>query len=347
MSDTVSFIKFKKIKDIGEEGKNSNVFLAKDEQLGDDLVVKEMDKTKFKPDEYFLESKMIYASKHPNIVDIQYASQNDDFLYLAMPYYENGSLNKLASQRFLTIREIIKCSLELLNGVSYIHSKGMLHLDIKPTNILMDRAGRAVLTDFGLSKYVDENGVADQAFNYTLHADPEWFSHSARTVQSDIYQVGLTLYRLCNGIDILSRQLKDKGIKTLDELSEVIKRGEFPDRHFFLPHVPAKLRNIIKKALQVDIDKRYSNTIELMNEIGQVSNNLDWVFTTNSNIPYILESDKYTYTIKVDRPSNDIICTRTNKNTLKSNKITRYCYNGLKNEADISKKIIHIVGDLS
>jgi len=123
MSDTISFIKFVKSRDIGNtEGKNSNVFLAIDEQLGEELVIKQMEKAKFEPDKYFSESKMLYACKHPNVVEIQYASQDEENIYLAMPYYSNGSLNSLAEKRFLTVREIIKYSLDLLSAVSYIHS---------------------------------------------------------------------------------------------------------------------------------------------------------------------------------------------------------------------------------
>ena len=97
MSDTTSFIKFTKVRDIGnQEGKNSDVFLAKDNQLDCELVIKRIKKEKFNPEEYFSEAKMIYENKHPHIVEIQYASQDDEYIYMAMPYYKNGSLNSLA-----------------------------------------------------------------------------------------------------------------------------------------------------------------------------------------------------------------------------------------------------------
>lgn len=298
MNDTVSFIKFTKKQEIGSnEGKNSDVFLATDDQLGSELIIKQVEKVKFKPDDYFAEAKMIYGNKHPNIVDIQYASQDDTYVYMAMPYYKKGSLNKIARNRFLSVREVIKYSLDILSAVNFIHSNGLLHLDIKPTNILIDDTGRALLTDFGLSRYMDINGIAEQDCNYTFHRDPESFSNSGRSVQSDIYQIGLTIYRLCNGVDIFNNQILNMNIINNKQLRERILKGEFPDRKFFLPHIPKKLRKIILKAIKVNTNERYQNTIEMLNDLSLVDENLDWIFTNNDRNPYTKSDETYKYDI--------------------------------------------------
>lgn len=346
MSDTISFIKFTKSRDIGNaEGKNSNVFLAIDDQLGDELVIKQMEKAKFNPVEYFSESKMLYASKHPNIVEIQYASQDKDNIYLAMPFYANGSLNSVAEKQFLTVREIIKYSLDLLSAVSYIHSRGLLHLDIKPTNILLDASGKAVLTDFGLSRYMDVNGIADQPINYQLHSDPERYLHSGRTVQSDIYQVGLTMYRLCNGVGILTQQLGVMGIDNANKLMENTINGKFPDRRHFMPHIPKKLQKIILKALEVDPSKRYSNTITMMNDLSVIDNNLDWIFTGNMRNPYTKIDGSYQIDILV-KANKDIECYKTNLASKKKNKIGKYCIKCI-NDKDFGKNLSEVVGGLN
>lgn len=346
MSDTISFIKFTKSRDIGNaEGKNSNVFLAIDDQLGDELVIKQMEKAKFNPDEYFSESKMLYDSKHPNIVEIQYASQDKDNIYLAMPFYAKGSLNSVAEKQFLTVREIIKYSLDLLSAVSYVHSKGLLHLDIKPTNILLDASGKAVLTDFGLSRYMDVNGIAEQPINYQLHSDPERYLHSGRTVQSDIYQVGLTMYRLCNGVGILTQQLGVMGIDNANKLMENTINGKFPDRRHFMPHIPKKLQKVILKALEVDPSKRYINTITMMNDLSVIDNNLDWIFTGNMRNPYTKIDGSYQIDILV-KDNKDIECYKTNLASKKKNKISKYCIRCI-NEKDLGKNLSEVVGGLN
>lgn len=346
MGETISFVKFTKSKDIGnDEGKNSNVFLAIDDQLGDELVIKQMDKAKFNPGEYFSEAKMLYDNKHPNIVEIQYASQDDKNIYLAMPYYANGSLNSVAEKRFLTVREIIKYSLDLLSAVSYIHSKGLLHLDIKPTNILIDESGKAVLTDFGLSRYMDHNGIAEQLISYLPHSDPEFYLHNGRTVQSDIYQVGLTMYRLCNGVDVLMEQLSTKGISNKDQLKASIKKGEFPDRKAFLPHIPSSLKKVVLKAIEVNPSKRYNNTIEMMNDLSVIDDNLDWVYTGKPG--ELLTKIVGPYKFVISLVSNKSIESyKINLDTKKKNKISKYCFNCI-NQSEIDKNISVAIGGLN
>ena len=347
MPNILTLIQFEKTSDIGNnEGKNSNVFIANDLQLGSTLVIKRMEKSKFKPEEYFSESKMIYDSKHPNVAEIQYASQDNDNIYLAMPYYRNGSLNTLCNNRFLTVREIVKYSLDLLSAVSFIHSKNMLHLDIKPTNILIDDTGKAILTDFGLSKYMDGNGVAEQPYNYRMHVDPEWYQSSGRTIQSDIYQIGLTMYRLCNGIGVLNSQLSDQKITTPDQLKDAILKGKFPDRKLFFPHVPKQLQKIILKALQINPDSRYMNTIEMMNDISSVDSNLDWQFTGDLSTPYVKSDETYEYCICV-KTKNTIECVKTNIATKKTTKMSKYCMKYTDNGKDLFVKLASIVGGIS
>ena len=75
----------------------------------------------------------------------------------------------------------------------------MLHLDVKPTNIIINDADRALLTDFGLSRYLNEYGLAEQELGYVKHISPQYLETTSRTMQDDIYQAGLTLYRMCNG----------------------------------------------------------------------------------------------------------------------------------------------------
>lgn len=345
MSDTISFIRFTKIKSIGnDEGKNSTVFIANDEQLGDELLIKQIYKANSRPNEYFDESKILYSSKHPNIAEIQYASQDDNSIYLAMPYYPNGSLNSIGEKHYFSVREIIKYSLDLLSAVNYIHSKKLLHLDIKPSNILIDNSGKALLTDFGLSKYMNIHGIAMQPNNYCLHIDPEFLTHSGRTVQSDIYQIGLTMYRLCNGVNILKQQYKSIKNDGDQKIIDCITQGKFPDRKYFLPHIPNKLKKIVLKALQVDIKKRYNNTIEMMNDLSDIDANLDWFYNEGSKETYIKTDESYKYVISVI--SNSIDCYRINLSTGKKNKIKKFCFDGLKPN-DIDKHIYDTIGGLN
>lgn len=294
----------------GDEGANSYVYLARDKQLNSDFIVKIVPKTSFtNEDEYFHESRVIYENKHPSVVEIQYAAYDDDNVFFFMPYYERGSINSIINERFLTNREIIKYSLDFLSGVHYIHTNGLVHTDIKPTNILINNNGKAVITDFGLAKYVDDYGVAPVNKMYNTHYTPEAIRHEIATIRTDIYQSGLTIYRMCNGNESFKQQAEELFSSSNENIIKNILSGKFPDRKRFLPHIPNKMRTIIKKALSVNEDKGYNSIIEMINDISNLEENLDWTYElidnkevwkvknssnqTEDRIELILEGDTY------------------------------------------------------
>jgi serine/threonine protein kinase len=260
----------------GIEGRNSQVYKAHDPQLKAELVVKAIPIAGFDhPDEYFAEAQMLYESRHPNVVEVKYACRDADNVYLAMPWYEGGSVHGLLGKRFLTVREIVKYATDFMTGLHRIHTKKLVHFDVKPTNVLIDGTGKAAITDFGLTKYVNAEGLADQPNVYVTHLPPEAFQGTVRGTESDIYQAGLTLYRMCNGLDAFAQQwdaLPD------DTKAQAILDGRFPDRSAFLPHIPNRIRSAIKKALEPDPALRYSDILDFMNDIAPVDDWLDWEY---------------------------------------------------------------------
>ena len=121
---------------INSEGVNSALYIVKDKQLNCEMILKQIDKKKLKEyDRYFEESKKISSLNHPNIIKINYATYDDDYIYITMPYYKNGSLNQLLYHRNLTVREIIKYSLDFISAIYYMHDNNIIHCDIKPNNI--------------------------------------------------------------------------------------------------------------------------------------------------------------------------------------------------------------------
>ena len=190
---------------------------------------------------YFLEAQMLNATSHPHIMPVRYAAQDENKIYITMPYYEKGSINSLINNRMLTVREIIKYSLDFLSGLLFIHIKGMLHLDVKPTNIIINDADRALLTDFGLSRYLNEYGLAEQELGYVKHISPQYLETTSRTMQDDIYQAGLTLYRMCNGNKELEKQYVpyiQGGRIDVPKFGQALINEEFPNRKLHLPHIP-------------------------------------------------------------------------------------------------------------
>ena len=333
-------LNFETLKEIGQEGRNSKVFLAHDKQLDGEIVVKVVPKSKLKnASEFYSEAKILYASSHPNVVRVNYGCADNDNIYMAMPYYKNGSLKQLIDTRFLSIREVLRYSIQFLSGLHNIHSKGLLHFDVKPDNILLSDSNEALLSDFGLSKAMDNFGFADPDGIYPKQVPPETFASTQKSVYFDIYLAGLTIYRLLNGNNFYYRQLT---YKTQQEYIDAITQGRFPSRDAYLSHIPLKLRRIVNKALNVNLDERYQTVLEMINELGTIDENLDWVYTTTASSEiWISTNESKTYEVILDHSNPKSLKIETYKIIKESGRRTKtnaHCHNNL-TTANVQSKL--------
>lgn len=87
---------------------------------------------------------------------------DSDHVYVAMPYYRKGSVAGLITGKHMTVREIVTAACQVLSGLHNIHSKSLIHFDVKPDNILLSERMEALISDFGLAKQMNLAGVALQ-----------------------------------------------------------------------------------------------------------------------------------------------------------------------------------------
>jgi len=264
-------VSFKKIEEIGFEGQNSKVYRAHDEYLDAELVIKEVEKKEgFSADEYFSEARTLYKSSHPNVVPVSYACEDENKIYVASPFYRNGSLNKRMQDGFLTVKEIIRYSTHALNGLHNVHSKGLIHFDVKPDNILISDRNEALLADFGLTKIMDQEGVASQPLLYIKQMPPEVFGNQDKSFDNrfDIYQIGLTMYRMCVGNACFYEQFSVYGDG--QHFAKDVREGKFPDRKAYPLHIPKKLQRVVNKCLKPNPGDRYGAAVEVVNAIADI-----------------------------------------------------------------------------
>lgn len=333
-------LNFEALREIGQEGKNSKVFLAHDKQLDGEIVVKKIEKSKIiNPTSYYDEAKKLYASMHSNVVRVNYGCSDNDHIYIAMPYYKNGSLKSLIASKNLTIREIIRYTIQFLSGLHHIHSKKLIHFDVKPDNILISDTNEALLSDFGLTKAMDTFGFASPDQIYGKQVPPETYLSTDKTIHFDIYLAGLTIYRLLNGESHFHDQLAN--FRTQADYITAISTGNFPSRTSYLPHIPLKLQRIVNKALSVNIIDRHKNVLELINELSDVDENLDWQYSANLPIKeWQRDNGTHTYKVVVDytNPQNiSIITTKTNNLTTRAQRELTHCHNNLNTNNVLSK----------
>jgi serine/threonine protein kinase len=271
----VTNVTFDKIRQIGVgQGLNSKVWLSNDPQLKCELAVKEIDKRTFWNTNCFAEAQALYATDHPNIVRVQWASEQGNFAYIAMPFYPAGSLAETLSNGPLRLSKLLTMAQEVLLGLGHIHSKRFIHLDIKPSNIFFDRKGHALIADFGQSRKITASGGASAPPLYAITMPPEFLLSGNVAHVSDIHHVGALLYRAINGEEEWQRQVST--YTDDDELETAIKEGKFPDRDQFLPHVPKRLRSAIRKALNVTPGDRFTSAAEFGQELGRIDVSNDW-----------------------------------------------------------------------
>lgn len=278
-------VSFKKLQEIGQNGKNSKVYRVHDELLDAEMVIKEVDKQPgFSTDQYFSEARTLYKSAHPNVVQINYACDDTDKIYVASPFYKNGSLKEKMANRFLTVKEIIRYSTHILNGLHNIHSKKLIHFDVKPDNILISDRDEALIADFGLTKVMDSNGIAKQRYLYNKQLPPEVFGNTRAEFDNrfDIYQIGLTMYRMCVGDDAFNQQFS---IYTDGaQFGKAIIAGNFPDRSKYPLHIPKKLQTTVNKCLKPNPAQRYGAAIEVVNALADIDGSiLHWKYKPTGN----------------------------------------------------------------
>ncbi len=205
-------------------------------------------------DKFLKEAKNISKLTHPNIVAIHDIFEENGTAYYLMDFINGVSLNdKIKMDGALSESEAVRYIMAVGSAISYMHSKSMNHLDIKPANIMLRSDNVPVLIDFGLSKQYDNSGEQTST-------TPVGISHgfapveqyrpggvSSFTPQTDVYSLGATLYALLTGI-------------TPPHYSDILEDG--------LPELPSsisqKTANAVKRAMEIKKLKRPSSISEFL-----------------------------------------------------------------------------------
>ncbi len=145
------------------------------------------------------ENEMMRVLQHEHIVPCLDAGRDGRYYYLVMPYLQGGTLEDMLDESVLTLEEACVVLEQLTRALAYVHALGILHRDIKPTNILFDRDYHLYLTDFGIASWLGEEPVRNGHVMGTPHyMAPELFDGYV-DARSEVYSVGILLYQLLTG----------------------------------------------------------------------------------------------------------------------------------------------------
>lgn len=209
------------------------------------------------------EMKAVGKLDHPNIVQATDAGQADGMHYLAMEFVAGKNLSHaLRDERGFPAWRSAELIRDVARGLHHAHQRGLVHRDIKPSNILLDRKGRARITDFGL--VLTENDPADDlAYAGTpAYMSPEQARGEGHRVdgRSDIFSLGAVFYRLLTG----QQPFEGRGIK---KLCERIASVDPIRPSTIVSNVPEDLDRISMRALAKDPNERYATAGEMADEL--------------------------------------------------------------------------------
>lgn len=251
------------------------VWLSHDNTIDKDIAVKMVKADGPLTIDKFKEARIGNRFDHDNLIKVHYADvvncSGDNFIVIAMDYLENGSiLSQLNSRGFLPLPRALEVMRNILFGLDRLHYMGFYHNDIKPSNILVGGTGQAVLSDYGVSLRADE---ATNMPSYCLHRAPEILAGGNISILTDIYQCGLTAFRLLSGVDLLEAKWNSEGEA---KYNEDIQYGKLVTPQSFPEFIPSQIRHIILKATSPDPGGRYQSAIDMQRDFEKLSYSGFW-----------------------------------------------------------------------
>jgi serine/threonine protein kinase len=189
-------------------GGMARVYKGLDTTLKRPVAVKVIEEGYRTSDTYTLrferEAQAVANLKHPNIITIFHFGRHEGLYYLVMEYVDGADLDTVSRNytdngELMPHNDVIRILDAIAAALDYAHSQGVIHRDVKPSNIMIERNGRPVLTDFGLALRVSE-GTVGESFGSPHYISPEQARNSANAVpQSDLYSLGIVAYELLTG----------------------------------------------------------------------------------------------------------------------------------------------------
>jgi serine/threonine protein kinase len=225
------------------------------------------------------EIQLLARLNHPNIAGLHNAFYVEDQLIMVMELVEGEDLRTRSRNARIPLPMLLDYATQVLAALDYAHARGVVHRDIKPANIMVSPAGLVKVLDFGIaiSQGSVELTMAGSLIGSPLHMSPEQIRGEKTTQQSDIYSLGVTLYELIAGRPPVN------GSSAYELMMAHLNRMPTPLAEL-RPDLPARLSDVIAKALEKEPAKRFATAAEFLDALRSQSMP-DLVGTTTMSSP--------------------------------------------------------------
>jgi eukaryotic-like serine/threonine-protein kinase len=240
-------------------GGMAEVWCAQDTQLDRKVALKIL-QPRFAQDNEFVERFRREASsaaglQHPNVVNVYDRGEVEGTYYIAMEYVEGASLRDLINQG-MSVDAAVGVVRQILAAARFAHANGVIHRDLKPGNVLVDRNGRATVTDFGIAKAgPSEITQTGSVMGTAQYLSPEQAQGLEVTTASDLYSIGVILYELLTGeVPFAADSAVAVALKQVSEMPRPPSELN--------PAVPRALDAVVMRALAKDPANRFASADE-------------------------------------------------------------------------------------
>lgn len=329
-------------------GSFGEVWLAEDQAVGHKFAIKIL-KPNTPIHQRLREAHIGHVLDHNNVVRVHQADVTavgqHDYVIIAMDYMPKGPITKLANPSlYIPLPDVIRLGIDVLRGLDYLHGHDFFHNDVKPENVLIGEHDQGMLTDYGIVG-VTLNGAPVPPPNfYRIHAAPEVLNANAITAQTDVFQTGLTLFRMLVGLDMLRQKFNTLGeqayYRALSD-SDLISPSDFP------AYVPSRLRRIILKAIHSDLNERYQSALDMRRDLEKL--NYPGFWTVHPNGEFVGYNGAYSYRYEQNKKAGnryDVIALKRNKKTGHETRCAKHCHSNVTNavaKREIAKFVKSVV----
>lgn len=255
------------------QGATSEVFLCHDEFANRDVAVKVVYQEKLNETAgngrvyrklFVTEASLAGKLAHPHIIQIYDAVVGDELSYIVMEYVSGGTLEPFCEpDKLLPIDKVVEIIFKCTRALDYAHKHGVTHRDIKPANILLAGGTDIKITDFGAA-IMESSGDTTMVMGIgsPAYMSPQQIKEQTLDHQTDIYSLGVVMYQLLTG------HLPFNGTNNFSMMYQ-ITMVEPPPPSSHRADIPASLDQIVKRAMQKDIKRRYASWGEFAHDLAE------------------------------------------------------------------------------
>ena len=305
-------------------------------------------------DAFEREAQFLVDLKHENIIPVKEFGVKDDIPYLVMEHATNGTLRgayPLDPKKPLSPKEVLTLARPIGAALQYMHGMGVVHLDLKPDNVLLGADGKVLLSDFGLAQIIHRTATLRRSelppvAGTPLYIDPHYIKTKVPHPKHDQYAFGMMIFQWLTG-----------------------QHWPLRDRARNMQSIPSKIGKIVSRMLEADLDKRYKYVEDAVEDLGKACYGSKWKeqmiqeqvkklkvenMTLNRDKRVLqervknLESEKQALQDKLEREKQalqDLVRDLEQKNSQSGRQESSKSIKGLNRENEIFKDLIKLIDD--